>query len=144
MGQAQAKEGDTVKIHYTGKLENGEVFDSSKDREPLQFKMGEGQVIPGFEKGIAGMEVGDSKDITIPPEEAYGAKNEQLVFEIERSKLPDHITPELGMQLQMTQENGQPVNVVISALTDDTITIDANHPLADKTLHFDVELVDIS
>ena len=141
---SQAKEGDTVKIHYTGKLENGETFDSSKDREPLQFKMGGGQVIPGFEKGIAGMEVGESKDITIPPEEAYGAKNEELVFEIERSKLPDHITPEVGMPLQMTQENGQPVNVVITALTGETITIDANHPLADKTLHFNIDLVEIS
>ena len=140
----QAKEGDTVKIHYTGKLENGEVFDSSKDREPLQFKMGGGQVIPGFEKGIAGMEVGESKDITIPPEEAYGAKNEQLVLEIERNNLPDHITPDVGMPLQMTQQNGQPVNVVITALTDETITIDANHPLADKTLHFNIELVEIS
>ena len=141
---SQAKEGDTVKIHYTGKLENGEVFDSSKDREPLQFKIGGGQVIPGFEKGIAGMEVGESKDITIPPEDAYGAKNEQLLFEIERNKLPDHITPDVGMPLQMTQENGQPINVVITALTDETITIDANHPLADKTLRFNVELVEIS
>ncbi|MCF8130679.1 MAG: peptidylprolyl isomerase [Deltaproteobacteria bacterium] len=141
---SQAKEGDTVKIHYTGKLENGETFDSSKDREPLQFKMGGGQVIPGFEKGIDGMEVGQSKDITIPPEEAYGAKNEELVFEIERNKLPDHITPDVGMPLQMTQENGQPVNVVITALTDETITIDANHPLADKTLNFSIELVEIS
>jgi peptidylprolyl isomerase len=140
----QAKEGDTVKIHYTGKLENGEVFDSSRDREPMQFKMGGGEVIPGFEKGIAGMEVGESKDITIPPEEAYGAKNEQLIFEIERNKLPDQITPEVGMPLQMTQENGQPVNVIITALTDDTITINANHPLADEILHFNVELVEIS
>jgi len=140
----QAKEGDTVKIHYTGKLENGEVFDSSRDREPMQFKMGGGEVISGFEKGIAGMQVGESKDITIPPEEAYGAKNEQLIFEIERNKLPDQITPEVGMPLQMTQKNGQPVNVVITALTDDTITINANHPLADETLHFNVELVEIS
>ncbi len=141
---SQAKQGDTVKIHYTGKLENGEIFDSSKNREPLEFKMGEGKVIPGFEKGVAGMEVGESKNITIPPEEAYGTKNQELVFELERNKLPDHIKPEVGMQLQMTQANGQPVNVIITALTNDTITIDANHPLADKTLYFDVELVDIS
>ena len=140
----QAKQGDTVKIHYTGKFENGEIFDSSKDREPLEFTMGERKVIPGFEKGIAGMEVGESKNLTIPPEEAYGTKNQELVIELERNKLPEHIKPEVGMQLQMTQTSGQPVNVVITSLTDDTITIDANHPLAEQTLYFDVELVDIS
>ena len=141
---SEAKNGDTVKIHYTGKLENGEVFDSSRDREPLEFKLGEGSVIPGFEKGIAGMAEGESKDITIPPEEAYGAKNDQLVFDLERSKLPDNITPAVGMQMQMTQPGGQPVNVVITGLTEEMITIDANHPLADKTLYFNVELMEIS
>ncbi len=141
---SQSKNGDTVKIHYTGTLENGEEFDSSKDREPLEFVIGEGNVIPGFENGVIGMEEGDSKNITIPPEEAYGTKNNELIVEVNRSDFPENITPSLGLQLQMMQQNGNPINVIVTALDDNNVTVDANHPLAGQTLIFDIKLVEIS
>jgi len=139
-----AKSGDTVKVHYTGKLEDGKVFDSSENREPLEFVIGEGNVIPGFEKGIAGMALGESKTITIPPEEAYGTRHEEFVVNVERNEFPENITPAIGLQLQMTQPNGESINVIITDLTEDTVTLDANHLLAGHTLIFDVELVEIS
>ena len=139
-----AKNGDTVKVHYTGKLENGEVFDSSKDREPLMFVIGEGNVIPGFENGVLGMEEGDSKNISLAPEEAYGERRKELVVEIEKGQFPENITPSVGLQLQMTQQNGDPIHVVITAIHEERVTLDANHPLAGKTLFFDIQLVEIS
>jgi len=141
---SQAKNGDSVKIHYTGTLENGEEFDSSKDREPLEFVLGEGNVIPGFENGVMGMEEGDSKNITIPPEEAYGIKNNELIVEVDRSEFPENITPSVGLQLQMMQQNGNPINVMVTALDDNKVMLDANHPLAGQTLIFDIKLVEIS
>jgi len=141
---SQAKNGDSVKIHYTGTLENGEEFDSSKDREPLAFVLGEGNVIPGFENGVMGMEEGDSKNITIPPEEAYGIKNNELIVEVDRSEFPENITPSVGLQLQMMQQNGNPINVMVTALDDNKVMLDANHPLAGQTLIFDIKLVEIS
>ncbi len=141
---SQAKNGDTVKIHYTGTLENGEEFDSSKDHEPLEFVLGEGNVIPGFENGVIGMEEGDSKNITIPPEEAYGIINNELIVGVTRSEFPENITPSVGLQLQMMQQNGNPINVIVTALDDNNVTLDANHPLAGKTLIFDIKLVEIS
>jgi peptidylprolyl isomerase len=138
---SQAKAGDKVKVHYTGKLEDGTVFDSSKDREPLEFDLGSGNVIPGFENGLLGMEPGESKTLTIAPDEAYGQINSDLVATVERKQFPENITPEVGLQLQMTQPSGQPLNVTIVNIVGDSITLDANHPLAGKTLVFDVELV---
>lgn len=138
-----ATTGQTVAIHYTGKLEDGTVFDSSEGRDPLRFTLGEGRVIPGFEQAVVGMEPGDAKTITIPAEEAYGERREDLIIEVEKDRLPDEIDPQVGQQLQLHQANGQPVPVVISAMTDETITVDANHPLAGRTLVFDVELVEV-
>jgi peptidylprolyl isomerase len=142
MGQAQ--EGDTVKVHYTGKLDNGMVFDSSQDREPLEFKIGAGQVIPGFEKGIIGMEVGQSKTVKLPPEEAYGPQREELIAEVKKADIPENIKPSVGQRLSLRQPDGNTVNVTISDVNEESITLDANHSLAGKTLIFDIELVEIS
>lgn len=141
---SKVKDGDTVKVHYTGKLENGDVFDSSREREPFEFTLGNKAVIPGFEKGVVGMGVGDTKTIEIPPEEAYGGKQDELVVEVQKSELPDDITPTIGQRLQIKQQDGNPIVVTITELTEDSITLDANHPLAGYTLFFDVELIDIT
>jgi peptidylprolyl isomerase len=141
---SKVKDGDTVKVHYTGKLENGEVFDTSREQEPFEFTVGNKAVIPGFEKGVVGMEVGDTKTLEIPPEEAYGAKQDQLVVEVNKSEFPDDITPAIGQRLQIRQQDGNPIIVTITGLTEDLITLDANHPLAGYTLFFDVELVEIT
>ena len=141
---SKAKDGDTVKVHYTGKLDNGEVFDTSKEREPFEFKIGGQAVIPGFEKGVVGMGVGDSKTIEISPEDAYGEKKEELVVEVQKSELPEDITPSVGQRLQIKQQDGNPIVVTITDMNEDNITLDANHPLAGYTLFFDVELVEIT
>jgi len=141
---SKVKDGDTVKVHYTGKLENGEVFDTSKEQEPFEFKVGNKAVIPGFEKGVVGMKVGDTKTIEIPPEEAYGTKQDQLVVEVNRSEFPDDITPTIGQRLQIRQQDGNPIIVTVTALTEESITLDANHPLAGYTLFFDVEVIEIT
>lgn len=141
---SKVKDGDTVKVHYTGKLENGDVFDSSREKEPFEFTVGNKAVIPGFEKGVVGMGVGDTKTIEIPPEEAYGAKQDELVVVVNKSEFPDDITPSVGQRLQIKQQDGNPVIVTITDLTEDSITLDANHPLAGYTLFFDVEIVDIN
>ena len=141
---SKVKDGDTVKVHYTGKLENGEVFDTSKEQEPFEFTVGNKAVIPGFEKGVVGMEVGDSKSIEIPAEEAYGAKQDQLVVEVNRIEFPDDITPTIGQRLQIRQQDGNPIIVTITDLAEDIITLDANHPLAGYTLFFDVEVIELT
>lgn len=141
---SQARNGDTVKVHYIGKLEDGKIFDSSKNRQPLEFTIGSGSVMPSIENGIIGMEIGDTKAIEIPPEEAFGPRNEELVVEIKRGDLPEDIIPYLGQRLQMRQPNGNFINLIITDMSEDTITLDANHPLAGHTLLFDVELVEIA
>jgi len=138
------KNGDTVKVHYTGTLDDGRVFDTSKDRDPLEFKVGEGQIIPGFEEGVVGMEVGETRDIEVTPENAYGSRREELVMEVPVGEFPDHIEPEVGMQLQIKQQDGTPFGVVITDVADEAVTLDANHPLAGQTLYFQVELVEIA
>lgn len=140
---AQAKEGDTVRVHYTGKLEDGTVFDSSTGREPLQFTLGSGDVIAGFEKAVLGMSPGDSTTERIPATDAYGPRQEAMTLELSRDQLPTEITPEVGQQLQIRQDNGQAVPVMVTEVTDDKVILDANHPLAGETLVFDIELVDI-
>ena len=140
---SKAKNGDTVKVHYTGKFEDGKVFDSSKERQPLEFVLGEGNVMPAIENAILGMEAGDTKLIEIPPEEAFGPRREELVIEVERSELPEHITPTMGQTLQMRQPDGGHIDLVIVEMNEQTITLDANHPLAGHTLSFDLELVEI-
>lgn len=140
---AKAKEGDTVHVHYTGKLKDGTVFDTSEEREPLSFKIGEERVIPGFEKAVVGMEPGDTKTKELPPEQAYGEHREDMVMELERDQLPDNLEPKVGQQLQLRMQNGQEVPVVITELGEESVTIDANHPLAGKDLVFEIELVEI-
>lgn len=140
------KNGDTVKVHYTGKLNDGEVFDSSRsdDRDPLEFTLGEGQLIPGFEKAVEGLEVGESTTVEIPTDEAYGERREDLELEVAKNELPDNVEPQVGMQLQMQQqESGQAIPVQITKVEDDKVTLDANHPLAGKDLTFDIELLEI-
>lgn len=141
---SKAKDGDKVKVHYTGKFEDGAVFDSSVDRDPLEFTLGQGQVIPGFENGIKGMEIGEKKSITVSPEEGYGQRHDQNIIEVKKSVFPPDIVPEVGRQLQVQSPDGNRMNVVISDVKDETVTLDANHPLAGKTLVFDVELVEIA
>ena len=140
---SQAKSGDTVQIHYTGTLDDGTQFDSSQGREPLEFEVGSGQVIPGFDKAVEGMTVGDSKSVRIEADEAYGPRHEQLVQQVERSVLPDDLNPETGMALQSSSPDGQVTQFMVTEVTDETITVDANHPLAGHALSFDIELVDI-
>lgn len=143
---SKVKEGDTVKVHYTGKLEDGTVFDTSRQRnEPLEFTLGEGQLIPGFEKAVVGLEVGDDTTVDIPSKEAYGERREELEVVVPKSDLPDSVEPEVGMQLQMQQKGSQQaIPVQITDVTDDQVTLDANHPLAGKKLTFDIELVEIT
>ena len=141
---SQAKSGDTVKIHYTGTLDDGTQFDSSSGRDPLQFTLGSGQVIPGFEKAVEGMAVGDSKTVNIPPEQAYGPRHDQMIQEVPKTALPDDLEPVEGMALQAQGQDGKVINLTITAVQDDSITVDGNHPLAGKALNFDIELVDIA
>lgn len=140
----QAKSGDTVKIHYTGTLDDGTQFDSSSGRDPLQFTLGSGQVIPGFDKAVEGMTVGDSKTVNIPAEDAYGHRHEQMVQEVPRTALPQDLEPREGMALQARGQDGQVLNLTVTAVGDESITVDGNHPLAGKALNFDIELVDIA
>ena len=139
----QAAAGDTVRIHYTGTLTDGTQFDSSSGRDPLEFELGSGQVIPGFDNAVDGMNVGDSKTVAIPPEEAYGVRHEQLVQEVPKSALPEELSPEVGMQLQSQSPDGQVMLLLVTEVSDDTLTVDGNHPLAGQTLNFDIELVEI-
>lgn len=138
-----AKLGDNVRVHYTGKLDDGSVFDSSEGRDPLTFTVGSGQVISGFETAVSGMEIGERKEVRIPADEAYGERREDLVLEVEREQIPDEIEVEVGTQLALQQPSGQAVPVTVTALDTDKVTLDANHPLAGQALTFELELVAI-
>ncbi len=139
----QAENGKKVKVHYTGKLEGGEVFDSSEGRDPLEFTIGQGQMIPGFEAAVIGMKTGDKKEAAkIPADQAY-TYHEDLVVEIPRAEFPEYITPEVGQQLQAQQPDGQIMVVTVVSFTDDSVTLDGNHPLAGKDLFFDLEIVEV-
>lgn len=140
----KVKDGDTVKVHYTGKKTDGEVFDTSENRDPLEFTLGSGQLIPGFEKAVVGMATGDSTTVTIPSGEAYGERRDDLVIDVEKDKLPEDLKPELGQQLQIQQQDGGAIPVVVSEVKDTHVTLDANHPLAGEDLVFEIELVDIN
>ena len=139
----RANSGDTVRIHYTGTLQDGSVFDSSEGRDPLEFQLGSGQVIPGFDDGVTGMAVGDKKTIEIPCDQAYGDINPAAMQDVPRAEIPDHIPLDLGTQLQVQAGNGQTMMVTVANVTDETVTLDANHPLAGKDLTFALELVEI-
>lgn len=141
---SSAKDGDTVRIHYTGRLTDGTVFDSSQDREPLEFTLGEGQVIPGFEDAVRGMEEGESKTTEIPSDDAYGPRRDDLELQMPRDRLPEDLDPDVGDRLQMRTQDGQTVEVLVTDVDDAGIRVDANHPLAGRDLEFDIEVVDIS
>ena len=136
-----AKNGDTVRVHYTGRLENGEVFDSSEEGEPLEFQVGAGQVIPGFDQGVAGMSVGDKKTVEINVDDAYGERIDALVRTIERSGMNIDAEPQPGMNLIMQLADGNQIPVAITEVTETHVTLDANHPLAGQRLIFDIERV---
>ena len=140
---ASAQAGDTVRVHYTGKLDDGTVFDSSAGSDPIEFVIGDHQVIPGFEDGVTGMAIGETKTITIPFDQAYGAYDDELVLDVPRAQFPDHITPEVGEALQLQQPDGNVITVIISEVSDEAVTLDANHPLAGEDLTFDLELAEI-
>lgn len=139
---AQAKSGDTVRVHYTGRLEDGSVFDSSRGREPLEFVLGAHQVIPGFEEAVDGLSPGEERSVNIPVDRAYGPRREEMMLSVPRDQFPDEIRPEVGQQLQMSQD-GQVAVVTVTGVTEAEVTLDANHPLAGKALTFDVQLVEI-
>jgi len=139
---AEAKRGDTVRVHYKGTLNDGKVFDSSEGTGPIEFTVGSGQLIPGFEAAVEGMKAGEARRITIPAEEAYGERSEERLLTIEKSQLPEDLEPAVGQQLQMSQ-GGQTFRVAIAEVADDAVVVDANHPLAGRDLTFELKLVDI-
>jgi peptidylprolyl isomerase len=139
----QAKNGDTVKIHYTGRLEDGSEFDSSSGKEPLQFSIGSGQVIPGFDEAVTGMKVGEKKTAEIPCDKAYGDRDPSMVMMVDRKHVPPEINPEVGQRMEMGGPNGELVIVNVIDVNDENVTLDANPPLAGEDLTFDIELVEI-
>ena len=140
---AQVKTGDKVKVHYHGKLPNGETFDSSEGRAPLEFEVGSGMVIKGFDDGVTGMSVGEKKTLNIPYDEAYGPRNPEMIVEFPKERFPQDMELELGLQLMMNNGAGQQFPVVVTQIKEDVVLLDANHPLAGQDLIFDIELVDI-
>jgi peptidylprolyl isomerase len=139
----EAKKGDKVKVHYHGKLTNGETFDSSAGREPLEFEVGSGSVIKGFDEGVSGMKVGEKKTISIPVDEAYGERSEDMLIEFPKDRFPKDMEIKEGMQLMMSNGTGQNIPVIVTEVKDDAVILDANHPLAGEDLIFDIELVEI-
>lgn len=139
----QVKSGDKIKVHYHGRLTSGETFDSSAGRQPLEFEVGSGMVIKGFDDGVTGMKVGDKKTINIPAEDAYGHKNSEMIIDYPKEQFPPNIELEVGSQLVMSDASGRQFQVKIAEITDDVVKLDANHPLAGEELIFDIELVEI-
>jgi peptidylprolyl isomerase len=140
---SEAKKGDMVKVHYTGRFEDGSLFDSSKDRGPLQFTLGNGEMIPGFENAIIGMKIGDTKTAKIAANEAYGPYIDDMVMRIGKDKFPADMELKTGLMLKIRQPEGNAINVMVTDISDDEVVLDANHPLAGKDLEFDIELVHI-
>jgi FKBP-type peptidyl-prolyl cis-trans isomerase 2 len=141
---SKAKSGDTVVVHYTGTLKDGTEFDSSRGRDPLRISLGKGEVIPGFEEALLHMSAGEKKTVQIPKDKAYGERRPELVASVERDQLPPDMKPEVGQHLQLQHESGNTMHVVVAELTDTTMTIDGNHPLAGEDLTFELELVEIA
>jgi len=138
-----ASDGDTVRVHYTGTLADGTMFDTSREREPLEFTIGKGNIIPGFEEATKDMQVGQVKTVTIPAEKAYGPHSGEMVMVVSRNQLPDDLNPTVGQQLQMQSPDGMTAVVAVSDVSETTVTLDANHPLAGKDLTFEIELVEV-
>jgi FKBP-type peptidyl-prolyl cis-trans isomerase SlpA len=139
----QVTENSTVKVNYTGKLADGQVFDSSEGKEPIEFTLGQGQLIPGFEKGLIDMKLNEKKTISMPKEDAYGEINEALIQEVKKSELPQEMEPKVGMGLVSKSPDGQEMNLMVIEVKEESIVIDGNHPLAGKDLVFDLEVVEI-
>lgn len=140
----QAKAGDTVRVHYHGRLNDGSTFDSSEGREPLEFTVGQGQVIPGFDNALVGMNVGEKKTVNIPVGEAYGEASNDMILEFPLTDFPDDVKPEVGMDLQMSDNEGHIFPVTVKEVKESSVVLDANHPLAGKDLTFEIELVEIA
>lgn len=141
---SQAKPGDKLRLHYTGTLDDGTVFDTSQGREPLEFTLGSGEIIPGLDAGVAGMSVGETRSVRVEPAEAYGEHDPARVQSVPLASVPDHIPTEPGTQLQVQTRDGQTMNVTVAGKSDSELHLDANHPLAGKALTFEVELVEIA
>ena len=139
-----AASGNKVKVHYTGTFDDGDIFDSSREVEPLEFEVGSGQVIPGFEQAVEGMAVGESKQVRLLEEQAYGPHNPEMVFAAEPNQFEEGLAPEVGQQFQTQMEDGTPMLLTVKAVEGEKITLDANHPMAGKILNFDIELVEIN
>jgi len=139
----KAKDGDKVKVHYTGTLDDGSVFDSSRERDPLAFTLGKGQILKGFEEGVIGLSIGESTKVQISAAEGYGLKREELISQVSRDLLPKEIDPKVGMKLQSQSKDGKTFLVTVTEVNDQEITVDANHELAGKDLNFNIELVEI-
>ena len=140
---AQVTQGDTVRVHYTGKLEDGTIFDSSINREPLEFTIGEGRLLPDFETGVMGMNPGDSKTINISCEKAYGPYRDEMLISLKREQIPENLDVEVNQPLQLVREDGQQIMVTVAEISESTVTLDANHPLAGQDLNFELQLVEI-
>ena len=139
----QAKQGDTVRVHYTGTLNDGTVFDSSQGRDPLEFTLGQGRVIPGFEEAVVGMDLGESRTTNIPVAQAYGPRDERLVMQVDRQQVPADVELAVDDQIQLRRRDGGMAIATVTAITESTVTLDGNHPLAGEDLTFDIELVEI-
>ena len=140
----QVKKGDSVKVHYHGTLSDGTIFDSSTGREPLEFEVGSGMVIAGFDEGVTGMSIGEKRSVNIPADQAYGQVQDEMIMEFPKAQFPPDMVPEIGVQLSMSNNEGQQFPVTIIEVKEDVVVLDANHPLAGKDLTFDLELVDIT
>lgn len=140
---AQAKAGDQVSLHYTGTLNDGTVFDSSKGREPLEFTLGANQVIPGFDQAVMGMSPGDTRTVHIPVDQAYGPRRDDMILEVSPQEFPPDVEPRVGDRLQIRQANGASFQVTVSDVREDAVTLDGNHPLAGEDLNFEIELIAI-
>lgn len=140
---SEAKEGDTVKVHYTGKLEDGTVFDSSEGRDPIEFTIGHRQVITGFEQAVIGMNPGEAKTATVSAADAYGPRYDEMIVSVERDQFPAHLDAQVGQRLQIRQAEGQSITVTVTDVSEKDITLDGNHPLAGKDLTFDIQLQEI-
>lgn len=138
-----AQQGDTVQVHYTGRLEDGTVFDSSRDRDPIEFTLGQDQVIPGFQQAVEGLAEGDTITARVPPEDGFGTRSEDLVMTVPRDNLPDGRDPSIGQQLELTTGDGYKIPVRVTAKSESAVQVDANHPLAGRALDFELELVKI-
>jgi peptidylprolyl isomerase len=140
----EAKQGDVVSVHYTGKLDDGTVFDSTSEDRPFEFTLGEGKVIPGFESAVSGMKIGESKTVTVKPDDAYGKRRDDLVVQVDRKVVPENLDLEVGQRLQMHRADGESVPVTVVDISEERVTLDANHPLAGRDLIFEIELVKVA